>query len=114
MKDKQAEANLKKYLKAPTVIEISNFIKELGITDVQFERYYKIGKRTIGRIRNNQQNLPPKYWHFIYEKIVPTYGLTEFDLVRTHVREKHNIDNIYKSKKEIDKTYISINRLKDF
>ena len=67
--------NVHKYLKAPSLAEIDAFIKELGISDLQFERYYEMPFRTINKIRTGQNDLARKYWHFIYEKIVPDYGL---------------------------------------
>ena len=76
MKDKVAEANSKKYLKAPSIEEISAFIDELGVTDLQFERFYEIPYRTMGKVRNGQVNFPTRYWHFVYEKVIPTYGLS--------------------------------------
>jgi len=68
--------NVHKYLKAPSLAEIDAFIKELDITDAQFERYYKMPDRTISKIRFENRPLPKRFWHFIYEKIVPQYSLS--------------------------------------
>ena len=67
--------NVHKYLKAPSLAEIDSFIKELGISDLQFERYYEMTPKTISRIKANHIQLPRRFWHFIYEKIVPTYSI---------------------------------------
>lgn len=70
----QETLNRKRYLKAPTVEQVNNFIEELGVSALQFERFYGIPDHTIPRIRVGTRDFPRKYWHIIYEKIVPTYG----------------------------------------
>lgn len=111
MKSQQELSNLKKYLKPPSIIEISEFIRELGISDLQFERYYELPFRTIGKIKNAQQNLPAKFWHLIYEKIVPVYGLSESTLVLSPVQSKKN-KTLKKATKTAESTKkVAINRL---
>lgn len=111
MEDYQAQINKRKYLKAPSVIEITEFITELGISDLQFERYYELPFRTIGKIKNYQQNLPAKFWHLIYEKIVPIYGLSESRLVLSPVQPKKN-KTLHKATKTDEYTKkVAINRL---
>lgn len=68
--------NEKKYLKPPTLMQIEQFLKELDITTASFERFYGIPLGTIRKIRHgdNGRYLPVKFWHIIYEKIVPAYG----------------------------------------
>lgn len=69
-----ADANRRKYLKAPTISEIENFIKELKINAAQFERFFGIPDNTIPQIKNGYKRLPARFWHIIYEKIIPAYS----------------------------------------
>lgn len=75
--DKIKEENLKKYLKPPSSIQIDEFLKELDVTTAGFERFYGIAHGTIRKIRHgdNGRILPCKFWHIIYEKIKPAYGV---------------------------------------
>lgn len=72
--DLLAKANREKYLKAPTIEEIEAFMAKLGVTAPQFEMFYGIKPDTIRQIRVGERNLPCKWWHFIFEEIVPKYG----------------------------------------
>lgn len=86
--------NLRKYLKAPTIEQVSSFIKELGVSDVQFERFYEMKIGTMKKLRSGYRNLPRKFWHFIYEKKVPTYGLSTNNEYKPKVRKLvHSIPN---------------------
>lgn len=67
--------NVKKYLKAPTAEQVIEFVEEVGVSDMQFERFYEMAPFTIKKIRCGYRTLPKKYWHFIYEKKVPVYGI---------------------------------------
>ena len=67
--------NLTKYLKSPTLEQVEEFRLELGITKLQFERYYGMPRRTLNKLITDTGGLPVKFWHIIYEKIVPTYGI---------------------------------------
>ena len=78
--------NVHKYLKAPSITEIDAFIKELGISDYQFERYYRMAFRTMNKVRTGYRPLPRKYWHYIYEKKLPEYAA--FNKSKTHKHER--------------------------
>lgn len=69
-----SDKNRAKYLKAPSILEIDTFIKELQVSDAQFERFFGMPFNTMGVVRNGQRKLPAKYWHIVYEKIVPAYS----------------------------------------
>ena|ERR1700690_3351573 len=64
------------YLKAPPLEETLSFVEELGISDTQFERFYKMGKGMMKQIRNGYKPLPTIMWPIVFEKIVPQYGKT--------------------------------------
>jgi hypothetical protein len=96
--------NVKKYLKAPTAEQVIEFVEELGVTDVQFERFYQMKPETIKKVRNGYRNLPKKFWHFVYEKIVPTYG-TDFN--KTIISKRRKIVDIYDNKQSV----VDVNRL---
>lgn len=66
--------NKSKYLKAPEWEQIDEFIKELGIPNFQFERFYQIPYNTIAQVKNGTRKLPAKFWNVIFEKIKPAYG----------------------------------------
>ena len=98
--------NVHKYLKAPSLAEIDAFIKDLDITDAQFERYYEMVPQTIKNIRNGYRPLPRKFWHFVYEKIVPSYGVT-------YQNSKLKFSSKKSSVKSQRKGRINVNRLID-
>ena len=66
--------NLSKYLKQPEWWQVEEFIKELGITMAQFERFYGLPYNTLVQVKSGHKRLSPEYWHFIYERIKPAYG----------------------------------------
>lgn len=63
-----------KYLKAPTLQEIRSFIDEVGVTVIQFERFYNMPKRTLFLTLGGHRALPVKYWPIFYDRIIPAYG----------------------------------------
>jgi len=69
-----AEINKKKYLFPPSWEKIEEFINELGVTYHHFERFYGLSYHTLTQVKAGTRDLPSRYWHFIFEKIVPTYG----------------------------------------
>lgn len=70
-----ADANKAKYLKAPTFAAIESFIKELDVSDAQFERFFGIPSNTLTQVKRGDKRLPARFWHIIYEKTVPTYSI---------------------------------------
>lgn len=98
--------NVHKYLKPPSLAEIDAFVKELGITDAQFERYYGIPFRMMGKVRNGSKPFPKKYWHFVYEKIVPQYAIPYTKKIKSKVPS--NV--LPKSKR---RKVVNVNRLTD-
>lgn len=69
-----AEVNKKKYVYPPSYDKIAEFIKELGVSNHHFEKFYGIPYNIIAQIKLGTKRLPPQYWHFVFEKIVPTIG----------------------------------------
>lgn len=69
-----AVINKKKYLEAPSWHKIEEFIAELGVSYHHFERFYGLSYHTLTQVKAGTRRLPSRYWHFIYEKIKPTYG----------------------------------------
>lgn len=98
--------NVHKYLKAPSLVEIDAFINELGISDLQFERYYEMTPRTISRIRAQHIQLPRRFWHYVYEKIVPEYAVSYYK--RTRSSASKNASN-----KPTKRKRVNVGRLKD-
>lgn len=96
--------NVHKYLKAPSLTEIDAFIKELGITDAQFERYYEMPFRIMGKVRNGSKPFPKKYWHYVYEKIVPQYAIPYTKKLNSKVHSKVHT-------KPKGKKVVNVNRL---
>lgn len=74
----QRQKNLEKYLRAPDLEQIMAFVKELKVKARQFERFYGIPDGTIRQIKQGNRELPPKFWHIVYEKIKPTYGVAYY------------------------------------
>lgn len=113
-KDKIKEENSRKYLKPPSSVQIDEFLHELGVTTAAFERFYGIPIGTIRKIRHgdNGRILPMKYWHIIYEKIKPAYGVG-FIPTKEEIRYKQSKVEPYKKKvqKPINKKLLE--RLKE-
>lgn len=68
------ELNITTYLKHPSPEEILAFVKELGVSCYQFERFFGIPNGTLKHVALGTHNLPARYWHIIYEKQIPSYG----------------------------------------
>ena len=98
--------NVHRYLKPPSLAEVDAFIKELGVSDSQFERFYRMPKKTISRIRAQQINLQKKYWHYIYEKIVPQYTIP-------YTKKKVVDSTKISTKRNNDRKVVNVNRLTD-
>jgi hypothetical protein len=96
--------NVKKYLKAPTAEQVIEFVEEVGVSDLQFERFYEMSNETIKNVRRGYRQLPKKYWHFIYEKIVPTYGIS-------YTKPIISSGSKVGSKKDNKQSVVDVNRL---
>jgi len=88
----QAQENRAKYLKAPTVAQIKEFIAELGVTTAQFERFYGIPYGTLADVYSGKRDISSKFWHIIFLKKKPTYGVG----FNTDKSKNHFIKNIIK------------------
>lgn len=88
LKDEIKKENSRKYLKPPTLLQIESFISELGISASAFERFYGVPYGTIRKIRNGYQGreLPMRFWHIIYEKIVPAYGIGFLKITKEEIQ----------------------------
>lgn len=71
--ESRTEQNKKKYLASPTHKQVIEFVKEFGVSCAQFERFWGWPEGVIKKIPF--KGLPAKYWHVIYEKIKPAYGI---------------------------------------
>lgn len=69
------DLNRRKYAKAPSWEQIDAFISELGMSFNHFEKFYGIPYNTITQIKSGQRELSSPYWHYIYERIKPAYGV---------------------------------------
>lgn len=76
-----------KYLKPPTHDQIFGFIGELGVSCLQFERYFFIPTGTLRGVSFGNRNLPVKFWPIFYERIVPQYGV-KYELAKKEVKNK--------------------------
>jgi hypothetical protein len=65
----------KKYLKQPSVESVIAFIKKLGVSYYQFERFYGMRNGAIKQFKGGFKPLPVKHWPIFYEHIVPQYGV---------------------------------------
>lgn len=90
MADKKqlGELNKKKYAKPPSWKEIDAFIKELGMNPSHFEKFYGIPFNTITQIKAGTKRLGSAYWHIIYERIKPAYGVGFIEDYTTNVPKK--------------------------
>lgn len=88
------QKNLETYLKEPEIEQIMAFINELGVSMTRFERFYGIPIGTIRQVKCGNTPLSPKYWHIIYEKVVPTYGVG----YSKYFKEKNKKDKTKKTK----------------
>lgn len=69
-----ANANRAKYLKPPPITQIEEFVKELDVSEHQFERFYGIPRATVSKIRAGARELPAAFWEIVYLKVKPAYG----------------------------------------
>lgn len=81
-------ANRKKYLKPPPIELIEEFVKELGVSERQFERFYNLPRSIIYRIRIGDRNLGAAHWEKIYMKQKPIYGLGYQEKVKKRTSTK--------------------------
>lgn len=72
-------ANKRTYLKAPEKEMIQKHIDELGVSVSQYERFFGIPIGTVPQILLGLRELPAKFWHIVYEKIKPAYGVGYFN-----------------------------------
>ncbi len=70
--DNQVEINLKKFAKPPTAEQIDNFLKEIDIKQYRYERIVGMRRGTFHDAKIGYRSLPIKYWHLVYNKIIPT------------------------------------------
>ena len=71
--ESRSEQNKKKYLSSPTHKQVLEFVNELNVSCAQFERFWGWPSGVIKKMP--WKGLPAKYWHVIYEKIKPAYGV---------------------------------------
>lgn len=64
----KAEENKKKYLHAPTIQQIDEFVKECKVSYYRFELFFGIARGTIKDVRAGKKEFPVKYWHIIFER----------------------------------------------
>ena len=69
------DINKRKYAKPPTWEQIESFIEELSINRYAFERFYGIPYHTLTQVKAGTKQLGSAYWHIIYERIKPAYGV---------------------------------------
>lgn len=72
--DELARENISKYLHPPDGAMIRAYIKKRNTTDAHFERFFGMSRGTVDRSVAGRRRMPPQYWHFFYEDIVPAYG----------------------------------------
>lgn len=58
--------NSERYLKAPTVAQVNQFVKECGVSTHRVELFYGIAVGTIRQVRIGHRLLPCKYWHIFF------------------------------------------------
>ena len=69
------DLNRRKYAKPPSWEQIDAFISDLGMSFNHFEKFYGIPYNTVTQIKSGQRELSSPYWHYIYERIKPAYGV---------------------------------------
>jgi hypothetical protein len=88
--------NRRKYLKSPTFEQIEEFINELDVSYAQFERFFGMKTKTINRVKIGERGLPAKYWHIIYERIKPAYGVGFASDYVSPKKSRNKSSNIFK------------------
>jgi hypothetical protein len=84
----KAYLNMETYLKPPTAAQVIEFVDELEVTMTQFERFFGMPYGTIRQAKGDFQPLPAKFWHIVYEKIKPAYGVGYFNPDQTPGKKK--------------------------
>ena len=88
--NEQEQKNLVKYLKPPTVEQILSFIKSLGVTMSQFERFYGIPHDHLTKIKNGRSDLISKYSDIKFQDDAPPQSISRHFYLRMiqlmHVR----------------------------
>lgn len=67
--------NRRRYLQAPTIEQIDEFVAICKVSYYRFEDFYGMPKGTIKVVKTGYMAMPVKFWHIFYEKIIPTYGV---------------------------------------
>lgn len=70
-----SKVNKRKWLHPPDAEMIDAFIKSLKVSAPRFEAFYGIPKGTLRLVRCGARDLPAKFWHIIYERVEPKYGV---------------------------------------
>lgn len=90
------DLNRRKYAKPPSWEQIDAFIKELGMNMYHFEKFYGIPFNNLVQVKSGKRNLGAAYWHIIYERIKPAYGvgfIEDYTTNKPKKRIKHYITN---------------------
>lgn len=76
-----AEQNRAKYLHAPPYKMIEKYVKGyLKLKSMkQFEKFFGIPSGTLILVNMGLRELPAKFWHIVYEKLRPNYGVGFFN-----------------------------------
>lgn len=86
--------NKSKYAQPPSWEQIQELITEMKMDMYSFERFYGIPYNTLTQIKTGKRSLAADYWHFIYEKIKPAYGvgfIVDYSKKRPKNRIKHQL-----------------------
>lgn len=67
-----AKINRNRYLKAPSINVIQEFLDFLQAKDSELERFLGIKRGTISCIRIGERKMPTRCWHWVYEKKLPS------------------------------------------
>lgn len=94
--------NRKNYLKPPTPQQIEEFVKECGVSNLAFESFFGIPAGTIAVVKTGYMNMPVKYWHYFYEKIIPNYGVNYEEHFKFSDKVKPAVKKVPEPKKKID------------
>lgn len=70
--DNQVEINLRKFAIPPTPEEINAFFEEIKIKPHRYEKIIGMRRGTFYDARVEYRALPIKYWHLVYNKIIPS------------------------------------------
>lgn len=70
----QSKINTTKYGQPPTWEEIESFLAELHMNMYHWERFFGVPANVLTQVKSGTKPLPRYAWHFVYERIKPTYG----------------------------------------